>query len=132
MGYSNLRHYIGGMADWQTNDGPLEKWNRSTAPLPSKSILEPSAPHRLSWLETIANFSLERLIVIWFGMIIVFGLIYWIAGLGMGMGLQSGNSVVKADGQGFVTAIYFSFVTALSIGYGDVVPLGWFRLAAII
>jgi hypothetical protein len=59
-------------------------------------------------------------------------LIYWIAGVGMGMGLQAGNTAVKADGQGFVTAIYFSFVTALSIGYGDVVPLGWFRLAAII
>ena len=65
-------------------------------------------------------------------MIIVFGLIYWIAGVGMGMGLQAGDSRVKADGRGFVTAIYFSFVTALSIGYGDVVPLGWFRLVAII
>jgi hypothetical protein len=62
----------------------------------------------------------------------VFGLLYWIAGVGMGMGLQAGSHVVKADGQGFVTAIYFSFVTALSIGYGDVVPLGWFRLAAIV
>jgi len=59
-------------------------------------------------------------------------LIYWIAGVGMGMGLQAGTKAVKADGEGFVTAIYFSFVTALSIGYGDVVPLGWFRLAAII
>ena len=132
LGYTKLRYYVGGMEDWQANDGPLEKWNGSGPPLPIKSIMVSSARHRLSWLETIADFSLERLVVIWFGTIIVFGLIYWIAGAGMGMGLQAGNSLVKADGQGFVTAIYFSFVTALSIGYGDVVPLGWFRLVAII
>ena len=42
------------------------------------------------------------------------------------------SDLVKADGQGFVTAIYFSFVTALSIGYGDVVPLGLFRIVAIV
>lgn len=132
MGYTNLRYYVGGMADWSENGGPVEQENGAAAALSSSSNPVPIAAHRLFWLETVANLSLERLIVVWFGMIVVFGLIYWIAGVGMGMGLQAGNSAVKADGQGFVTAIYFSFVTALSIGYGDVVPLGWFRLVAII
>jgi hypothetical protein len=132
MGYTSLRYYVGGMTDWQANGGPLEQSNLLAAQAPGNPIEVSDAPHRLSWLEKVANFSLEKLIVIWFGMIIVFGLTYWIAGVGMGMGLQAGNNVIKADGPGFVTAIYFSFVTALSIGYGDVVPLGWFRLLAII
>jgi hypothetical protein len=132
MGYTNLRHYIGGMAEWSENGGPMEHRNGAAVPLPNGSSVAPMTTHRLSWLETVANLSLERLIVVWFSMILVFGLIYWIAGVGMGMGLQAGSHLVKADAQGFVTAIYFSFVTALSIGYGDVVPLGWFRLMAII
>jgi len=132
MGYTNLRYFVGGMAEWSERGGPVESESSAAAPVINRISLAPLAVHGLSWLETVANFSLERLIVVWFGMIIVFGLIYWIAGVGMGMGLQAGNTAVKADGQGFVTAIYFSFVTALSIGYGDVVPLGWFRLAAII
>ncbi len=132
MSYSNLHHYVGGMADWLENGGPVESANGATTSFSNSHSAAPIASHRLSWLETIAGLSLERLIVLWLGMIVVFGLIYWIAGAGMGLGLQAGSSAVKADGQGFVTAIYFSFVTALSIGYGDVVPLGWFRLAAII
>ena len=34
------------------------------------------------------------------------------------MGLQAGSKAGKADVEGFVTAIYFCLVTALSIGYG--------------
>ena len=132
MGYTNLRYYVGGMAEWLENGGPVECENGAVAPSPNSSSAAPIATHRLSWLETVASLALERLIVIWLGMIVVFGVIYWAAGAGMGMGLQAGSSSVKADAQGFVTAIYFSFVTALSIGYGDVVPLGWFRLVAII
>ena len=33
---------------------------------------------------------------------------------------------------GGMTAIYFSFVTALSIGYGDVTPVGPLRVLAIV
>ncbi len=132
QGYTHARHYIGGMADWFGDGGAMEKGNGAVVAALNSSSLAPIAAPSLSWLEAVANLSLERLIVVWLGMIVAFGLIYWIAGAGMGMGLHAGSGAVKADGQGFVTAIYFSIVTALSIGYGDVVPLGWFRLAAII
>lgn len=132
MGYTNLRYYVGGMADWAEHGGAVESRNCAVAASANNLSVVSVATEKLSWLETIAGFSLERLISVWFGMIVVFGLLYWAAGVGMGMGLQAGSNAVKADGQGFVTAIYFSFVTALSIGYGDVVPLGWFRLAAIV
>src|SRR5438094_520667 len=38
---------------------------------------------------------------------------------------------VDADARGLLTALYFSFVTATSVGYGDVVPLGFARALAI-
>ena len=132
MGYSNLRYYVGGMAEWVESGGAVERFNSAVAPASASAGAAAVTAPQLSWLETVAALSLERLIAIWLAMIVIFGLLYWIAGAGMGMGLQAGNQAVKADGQGLVTAIYFSFVTALSIGYGDVVPLGWFRLAAIV
>lgn len=130
IGYTQLRYYVGGMADWAENGGAVEQVETTTAPV--SSIAPARASHRLSWLEVVANFSLEKLVGIWLGMIVVFGLIYWLAGIGMGWGLQAGNLRVKADFYGLGTAIYFSFVTALSIGYGDVIPTGSLRLFAII
>ena len=132
MGYTNLRYYIGGMADWVENGGAVESSETASAVVPAARVTLTTNSRGLSWLELLANFSLERLVVIWLGMIVVFGLIYWAAGIAMGWGLQAGNAAVKPDLDGFVTAIYFSFVTALSIGYGDVIPTGALRIFAVI
>jgi potassium channel LctB len=132
LGYAHLRHYVGGMADWLENGGPVEKLDE---PVPIRQPVRhtPLAVGRhLSALEILANWPLERLIGFWLGMIVVFGLIYWLAGIGMGRGLQAGNITVKPDLHGLGTAIYFSFVTALSIGYGDVTPIGALRILAVI
>ena len=80
----------------------------------------------------LANWPLERLVAFWLGMIVIFGVVYWLAGITMGWGLRAGTSEVKSDLSGFITAIYFSFVTALSIGYGDVIPVGAVRILAVI
>lgn len=131
MGYTNLRYYVGGMEDWQKNGGPLEKCDEA-APVRQPLRRAPMAvPGRLSALEIFANWPLERLIGFWLGMIVVFGLIYWLAGISMGWGLQAGNVAVKPDLSGLGTALYFSFVTALSIGYGDVTPVGALRIFAV-
>ena len=131
LGYTNVRHYIGGMADWVTSGGPVERSNPPAETSQARSSVRRNVPRRLSWLEILANWPLERLIGFWIGMILVFGLIYWITGISMGWGLQAGNVAVKPDLNGFGTAIYFSFVTALSIGYGDVIPLGALRILAV-
>jgi len=130
MGFTNLRYYVGGMADWAENGGAVEQVGAPAAPVSSAAPAR--ASHRLSWLEVVANFSLEKLVGVWLGMILLFGLIYWLAGIGMGWGLQTGNLPVKTDFYGLGTAIYFSFVTALSIGYGDVIPTGALRIFAIV
>lgn len=131
IGYTNVRHYVGGMADWLAHQRPVEK-DESGAVAPSPPQPRPIGAGHLSWLESIANWPLKRLIGLWLGMIVVFGVVYWLAGIGMGWGLQAGGAAVQPDLQGLGTAIYFSFVTALSIGYGDVVPLGALRLLAVI
>ena len=80
----------------------------------------------------MAEWSLEQLIGFWFAMILCFGLMYWVAAAGLGGGLKAGNGTVAADLPGLGTAFYFSFVTALSIGYGDVIPVGALRILAVI
>lgn len=132
LGYTSLRHYVGGMADWRENGGPVDKLDE---PVPIRQPVRAApltAARHLSALEILANWPLERLIGFWLGMIVTFGLIYWIAGISIGWGLQAGNVAVKSDFEGLGTAIYFSFVTALSIGYGDVTPMGPLRFFAVI
>ncbi len=132
LGYANVRHYIGGMAEWTKCGAPIEKDTPTITPSGIRLSERESVPRRFSWLEILANWPLERLVGFWLGMIVVFGVIYWLAGIGMGWGLQAGNAEVKSDLSGFGTAIYFSFVTALSIGYGDVIPIGPLRILAVI
>jgi potassium channel LctB len=131
LGYTNVRHYVGGLADWKESGGSIECNTPSVAMPQTFSVHQQKSAHRLSWLEVVANWPLERLVGFWLGMILIFGVIYWLAGIGMGWGLQAGSSVVHPDASGLATAIYFSFVTALSIGYGDVIPVGPLRILAV-
>jgi potassium channel LctB len=82
-------------------------------------------------LDSLGDRSVASLIRIWFWMIVGFGVVYWLAGLAWGHGLRMGQDPIESNLDGLLTAIYFSFVTALSVGYGDVVPVGAFRLLAI-
>jgi potassium channel LctB len=130
MGYTNLRYYVGGMADWVENGGSVE----TAMPPRVERDLRSTSARAVSWsnrLDILANWSLQQLICFWLGIIFVFGLIYWVAGIGMGWGLQAGNTAIRPDLNGLGTAIYFSFVTALSIGYGDIIPVGPLRILAV-
>ncbi len=134
LGYTNLRYYVGGMEDWIDGGGKVEKTVASTGASATSRKTRASGSAGFAWsrcLDLLANWSLEQLICFWLGMIVVFGLLYWGAGVGMGWGLQAGNHAVEPDLDGFVTALYFSFVTALSIGYGDVIPVGPLRILAV-
>jgi len=132
MGYRRLRHYHGGMAEWSARGAPIER----SAAVPAAPALRAERGEgkssRFSWLETLAGWPLERLIGVWLGMIVLFGLVYWLAGLGMGWSLRADGEWIRPDLEGLQTALYFSFVTALSIGYGDVIPTGALRIPAVI
>lgn len=120
------------MADWLAGGAPVGRSSTPTEMSQARPSVGRNGARHVSWLEILANWPLERLIGFWVGMIIAFGVVYWLAGISMGWGLQAGNTEVKPDLSGLATAIYFSFVTALSIGYGDVIPLGALRILAVV
>ena len=79
----------------------------------------------------VVNRSIGGLLGLWLIIVIAFGVVYWTAGLAGVPWIDSdlGDPGSLAD---LANAIYFSFVTALTIGYGDITPLGPARVLAIV
>jgi Ion channel len=145
LGYGNVRHYRGGIADWKEAGGPLES---RTAPIPEPSptanlvgrrrVTRRPQPidvsHWERWGNTlpamIERCSTSQLFFAYLAMIILCGGVYWLAGFSLHHHLVVGGTPVDTHLGGLATAIYFSFITATSVGYGDVVPLGALRLLA--
>ena len=75
-------------------------------------------------LDIIDRTSFPTIFFIWITLIVVFGMIYNLTNL---MSLE-GNYLQTEDGHSIITGIidyvYFSFITATSTGYGDIVPVG--------
>lgn len=84
-----------------------------------------------SVLDLVQQRSTLQLFLLWIGAILLSGLGYWLGALFGEHGLVEAGRPVGADLNGFGSALYFSFVTATSIGYGDIVPLGGARVIAI-
>lgn len=128
-----MRHYAGGLADWKGSGERTE----SVAPAPVVAALGPRrpapGPTRLATaaIDLLADRTIGGLFALWFAVILAFGVLYWAADTWHGHGLLAGALPVDASIEGFLQALYFSFVTALSIGYGDVVPVGPARPLAI-
>lgn len=85
----------------------------------------------VAWIERLADLSYARLIGVWLGMVFGLGIVYWLVGqTSLGTLYESGRPFAGGV-HGLVTAFYFSLVTATSIGFGDVVPVGLLRLVAV-
>jgi Ion channel len=83
-----------------------------------------------SVLDLVQQQSTMQLFFLWIGTIVISGLCFWLGARAGEHGLVEGGRAVGGDFNGFVSAIYFSFVTATSIGYGDIVPVGFARVIA--
>jgi rhodanese-related sulfurtransferase len=139
-GYTHVRHYHGGLADWIEGGGMMEKLFVPAAPgsdTPTE-LVNANAPSVSRYLrrgsvviDFIERQSASTLLFTWLSMIIVCGIVYWLSGLGAEAGLKEHGRPVDLDLHGVMTAFYFSFVTATSVGYGDVVPMGAIRIVAI-
>ncbi len=78
------------------------------------------------WLDRL---SFPLIFLIWISIIIIFGILYH--------SLDSPNTylLTTADQNtrpGILNTIYFSFVTATTTGFGDIIPFGFYRFIAII
>jgi Ion channel len=142
LGYSRARHLNGGIAEWKEAGLPVESVAaeiaadgvtaglvRSGASLPQiRSLRRPLGD---GVLDIVDSLSTAGVFTIWLALILVCAMVYWLSGFAGHPGLTEGGRIVEGDQQGLWTAIYFSFVTATSVGYGDVVPLGAARILAV-
>jgi len=123
-----VRHYGGGLAEWFST-APA-----AVSPAPAPGVRRPartpgSAVTR--FVDALADRSVGRLFRLWLEIVVGCGVIYWVldaSSLGV---LTSGGQRIAGGAAGFFSAIYFSAVTATSIGYGDIVPSGLARIAAV-
>ncbi len=88
---------------------------------------------RVSRLRSLNSFvdklTFTKILLIWTGILVLFGILYYVMA-GEGSYLLYNKTGVRVTS--LFDSIYFSFVTATSTGFGDIVPLGLFKLFAII
>jgi hypothetical protein len=82
-------------------------------------------------LDLVDSVSTAQLFVIWLAVIVACGAAYWLIDLSYGAGLMEAGARVGTNLSGLLTAVYFSFITATSVGYGDVLPVGATRILAV-
>jgi len=148
MGYTNVRHYSGGIADWEEAGLPVESAPPAAAepspPLEPQSTRSPARRIRSEhptisrsrqWgnalLDLIESLSPAQIFFVWLGMVVVCGCIYWLTGFSHRPGLVDSGRPIAGTLDGLLSALYFSFVTTTSVGYGDVLPLGPVRILSI-
>ena len=152
LGYSNVRDYRGGLADWAESGSPLENAagiiasssdyggeSRGPALGESTNGYLGSGPARVkrdsrrhdSVSEIIGRLSTAQLFLAWIVTVVLCGLGYWAGALLGEHGLVEAGVPVGTNLHGLLGSLYFSFVTATSLGYGDIVPLGFARALAV-
>jgi hypothetical protein len=148
MGYTNVRHYRGGIAEWKEAGLPVESspaiaqpepaLDLQSTPEPGRRIRpdQPTLSRRRQWgnalLDLIERLSPAQLFSLWLGMVVVSGSVYWLTGFSHHPGLVDSGRPIAGNLRGLLSALYFSFVTTTSVGYGDVLPLGPVRILSIV
>lgn len=88
-------------------------------------------------METNHRFSISfeifyTLIMIYFTVLIGFGLIYFLLSFYELTLVEAGIEMEQSKSERLFRCIYFSGVTLLTIGYGDITPIGIGRIVAIV
>lgn len=142
-----MRHYAGGMVEW---------FSHHPVPAPPRAIRTPVTPvttdqpaagdaivvtraprttlagnFSARFIDWLADRTVGGLFWLWVEIVALCGVAYWLlASIGAGALIAHERSL-SVDLRGLVSAIYFSAITATSVGYGDIVPVGIARVVAI-
>ncbi|MFH1398688.1 MAG: potassium channel family protein, partial [Candidatus Woesearchaeota archaeon] len=79
-------------------------------------------------IRVLDKLTFGRILVLWVFMVIFFGLVYY-------CGSDHSQLVYTRTGQRVALlsdAVYFSFITATTTGFGDITPLGLFKAMAVL
>ena len=83
-------------------------------------------------LESILkNASFRKILLVYIIFIIAFGTSFFLLSSIEGEGIYEENQKIPATLSGYLEAMYFSFVTSTSLGYGDIKPMGISRLLSV-
>jgi hypothetical protein len=84
------------------------------------------------FVDALADRPVGALFRLWIEIVIGCAVAYWaLAAASPGFALMSNGAPIASGARGLVAALYFSAVTATSIGYGDIVPSGAARVLAV-
>jgi potassium channel LctB len=122
LGYTDVRHYAGGLAEWESG-------GETVADTPRAAV---HVTRSMRFIDALADRNVGELFRLWIGIVFGFAMVYWLLDAIPGQELLANGAPVTHDVRGFFSAVYFSAVTATSVGYGDIVPRGVERLLAIV
>jgi hypothetical protein len=136
LGYTSVSHYPGGLTEWFEHDSSRgaigDAAPRTSAPRTFAPRTVASRTISMGFIDALADRSVGSLFRLWIEIVAVFAVVYWLLDRFTPPALLSGGGLLAADAGGFLSALYFSAVTATSVGYGDIVPTGPARALAIV
>ena len=132
LGYTRVREFLGGIAAWKAAKLPVERGELLRIVSKPEVTSTPAATSGFSPLPWIARTSIFGLLTSWLLINLGCGIAYWLISFAPGMGLREASQPMGHGGAALLEAIYFSFVTGLSIGFGDIVPVGAVRVLAVL
>ncbi len=141
LGYTRVRDFDGGMAEWTTAGLPVEKGDTPLFVIESQDVrplarqdapkrgVSPFSTSPLAW---VSKRSIGALLLTWLLINFGCGVVYWLVSFLPGHGLREASQPIGHGAAALLEAVYFSFVTGLSIGFGDIVPVGVVRVLAVV
>jgi hypothetical protein len=132
LGYGNVRHYPGGLQEWfaaESADAPPAAVASNPQRTPQRSRIIPGSA--AAAIDSLANRSVGALFWLWAEIVLVCAVAYWLLTMTGAGTLAAGGVPISPGIRGLAAAVYFSAVTATSVGYGDIVPMAAARVLAI-
>lgn len=74
----------------------------------------------------------KTIFLFWIVMIVFFGIIYFLLSLTPANALVYGGQPITGNIAGLFDSVYFSFITATTLGYGDIAPRGLLKFFSIV